>query len=89
MARDERLQPVQQTTALQTIAPGRRITEQQVEQLQAGSGTLTTTSDVAVVGSSGTEEMITVIAQYPDGYPSVVSVETRKSDRVSLGLKSD
>lgn len=81
MARDERLHPVQQAKTVQKVEPGRRTTEQLVEEPESGDaalGTSIATSDVVVVGSSGTDETITVTAQYPDGYPSIVSVETRK-----------
>jgi hypothetical protein len=41
---------------------------------------LSTTTDIKTQGSSGPEETITVTARYPAGYPSVVSVERRKSE---------
>jgi hypothetical protein len=83
--RDQKLHPVQTSTTVQTTEPDRVVTEQQV--LSPGSGwkdvdTLVTTKDVLTTGSSGSEETITVTARYPGGYPAVVSLETRKSDRV-------
>jgi hypothetical protein len=82
--RDQKLHPVQTSTTVRTTEPDRVVTEQQV--LSPGSGwkdvdTLVTTEDVLTTGSSGSEETITVTARYPGGYPAVVSLETRKSDR--------
>jgi len=83
--RDQKLHPVQTSTTVRTAEPNRVVTEQQV--LSPGSGwkdvdTLVTTKDVLTTGRSGSEQTITVTARYPSGYPSIVSIETRKSDRV-------
>jgi len=86
-ARDGTLRPLQSSTTVRTTEPGQIITEQQVVQPGPGEKDLKTvfnTRDVVVKGNSGTEETVTVTAQYPDGYPSVVTVETRKSDRVDV-----
>jgi hypothetical protein len=68
---------------VQTTEVGRLVKETQVPQpdtVEKGLSTVIKTSDIVVKENSGTEETITVIAQYPDGYPSVVSVETRKTE---------
>jgi len=85
--RDDKLHLVQKTTTVQTKDPPRISTEQQVEQPdpgdpQAGLGITQKTTDMAVVGVSGTEETNTVSVRNPDGYFEVVSVETKKSDRI-------
>jgi hypothetical protein len=68
---------------VQATEAGRIVTETQVLQpdtVEKGSNTVIKTKDIVVKDDSGTEETITVVAQYPDGYPSVVSVETRKTE---------
>jgi hypothetical protein len=83
MARDGNLYPTQSSTTVRTTEPGRIITEQQVKQFdvgERGSNSSVNTKDVIIEGSSGADETVTVTAQYPDGSPSVVSVETRKSE---------
>ena len=82
--RDRNLHPVQKATTVRTAEPNRVVTEQHVRS--PGSGwkdvdTIVTTKDVLTTGSSGTDETITVTARYPGGYPAVVAIETRKSDR--------
>jgi len=82
--RDHTLHPVESSTTVRTTDGGRIITEQQVVKHDTGEkglDTLFRTKDILVESSSGTEETITVTARYPDSSPSVVSVETRKSDR--------
>ncbi len=59
------------------------MTETQVVRPDAeekGLNSVFITRDIKVEESSATEETITVTARYPDGYPSVVSVERRKSE---------
>jgi len=81
--RDQTLHPLQSSKTVQTTEAGRHVKETQVLQPDAvdkGLSTVIKTSDIVVKENSGTEETITVVAQYPDGYPSVVSVETRKTE---------
>jgi hypothetical protein len=58
------------------------------DTVKKGSNTVVKTTATVVKGSSGTEETIAVTAQYPDGYPSVVSVETRKTEGQHRGIRS-
>jgi hypothetical protein len=86
-ARDQSLHLLQSSTTVRATEPDRIITEQKVVQPDPGETDLKTIvekKDILIKRSSGTEETITVTAQYPDGYPSVVSVETRKSDRAGV-----
>jgi hypothetical protein len=86
-ARDQSLHLLQSSTTVRVMEPDRIITEQKVVQPDPGETDLKTIvekKDIVIKRSSGTEEIITVTAQYPDGYPSVVSVETRKSGRVGV-----
>jgi hypothetical protein len=81
--RDQTLHPLQSSKSVQATEAGRIVTETQVLQpdtVEKGSNTVIKTKDIVVKDDSGTEETITVVAQYPDGYPSVVSVETRKTE---------
>jgi hypothetical protein len=81
--RDHTLHPVQSSTTVQTKEAGRIVTETEVTQpdtIEKGSNTVVNTMDVVVKKSSGTEELITVTARYPNGYPSVVLVETRRTE---------
>jgi hypothetical protein len=81
--RDQILHPLQSSTTVQTTEAGRHVKETQVLQpdaVEKGSSTVIKTKDIVVKDDAGTEETITVVAQYPDGYPSVVSVETRKTE---------
>ena len=83
-ARDQSLHLLQTSTNVQTKQPDRIVTDQQVLQpdsYERDLNTLVNTKDVVTQGSSGSEETITVTARYPDGYPSVVSVETRQVKR--------
>jgi hypothetical protein len=48
---------------------------------EKGLNTEFKTTDIAIQRGSTTEDTITVTAQYPDGSPSVISLETRKSDK--------
>jgi len=87
LTRQRTVQPIQQAITVQTTQPGRIVTEQLVQQPvpgdpAAGLGTSVTTTDIVVVKRSSTEETNTVTARYPDGYPSVVTVEVRKSNQV-------
>jgi hypothetical protein len=87
LTRQSSVQPIQQVTTVQEKQPGRIVTEQLVEQPvpgdpAAGLGTSVNTTNIIVGGSSGTEETNTITARYPDGYPSVVTVEMRKSNQV-------
>jgi hypothetical protein len=87
MTRENTLRPVQQAATVEKQRPDQKTTEQLVQQLDpgdpaAGLSTSVKTTDIVVVGNSSTKETITVTAQYPDGYPSVVSVETRESKQV-------
>lgn len=82
--RDQSLHLLQTSTTVQTKEPDRILTEQQVVQpdpYEKDLNTLVNTKDILTQGSSGSEETITVTARYPDGYPSVVSVETRQVKR--------
>jgi hypothetical protein len=81
--RDRSLHPLQSSKAVRTIQPDRIVTETQVVRPDPGEKDLNTvfnTTDIVVQGSSGREETLTITARYPDGYPSVVSVERRKSE---------
>ena len=81
--RDQTLHPLQSSKTVQTTAAGRHVKETQVLQpdaVEKGSNTVINTTDIVLKKSSGAEETITVTARYPDGYPSVVSVETRKTE---------
>src|SRR6266496_139283 len=81
--RDQTLHPLQSSKSVQATEAGRIVTETQVLQpdtVEKGSNTVINTSDIVIKKSSGNEETITVTAQYPDGYPIVVSVETRKTE---------
>jgi len=80
-AREETLRPVQRATTVRKTEPGQTIAEQQIEVLYPGGPTSIKTMNIVVVGTSGTEETNTTTVQYPDSYPSVVSVEMRKSDQ--------
>jgi hypothetical protein len=81
-ARDQSLHPLKLSTAVQTTEAGRIVTNTQVlepDTVEKGSNTVVNTMDIVVQESSGSKQTITVIAQYPDGYPSVVSVDTRET----------
>jgi hypothetical protein len=81
--RDQTLHPLQSSKTVQTTEADRHVKETQVLQpdtVEKGSSTVIKTKDIVIKKSSGNEETITVTAQYPDGYPSVVSVETRKTE---------
>jgi hypothetical protein len=80
-AREETLRPVQRATTVGKTEPGRTATEQQIEVLYPGAPSSIKTMNIVVVGTSGTEETNTTTVQYSDSYPSVVSVEMRKSDQ--------
>jgi hypothetical protein len=83
-ARDQSLRPVQTSTTVQKTEAGRTVTEQKIVQPDPGEpdfNTSMTTTDIVVKGNSGSEETITVTAQNPDGSPSMVSLETKKSDQ--------
>jgi hypothetical protein len=82
-ARDGSMHPLQSSTTVRTTEPTRAVTQTQVIRSDAeekGMNNVFTTTDIKTQGSSGPEETITVTARYPDGYPSVVSVERRKSE---------
>jgi hypothetical protein len=82
-ARDETLHPLQSSVTVQRTEAERIATDTEIVQpdtVEKGSNTVVKTTDIVVKGSSGSEETITVTAQYPDGYPSVVSVKTRKTE---------
>lgn len=75
-------QLIEWSTSARTVEPGRIVTEQRVEQPdpgdpEAGLGTTVEKTDTVATGSSGTNQTIVVTARYPDGYPSMVTVETR------------
>ena len=75
---------LQRSTSVRTVEPGQTVTEQRIEQPgpgdpEMGLGTVIEKTDTVVNRSSGTVETIIVTARYPDGNPSVVSVETRNS----------
>jgi len=77
---------IQRSTSVRTVEPGKTVTEQRIEQPdpgdpQAGLGTTVEKTDTVVTGSSGTTQTIVITARYPDGSPSVVTVETRNSSR--------
>lgn len=84
--RDGNFRLVEWSTSVRTVEPGQTVTEQRIEQPdpgdpEAGLGTTTEKADTVVTGSSGTTETIVVTARYPDGEPSVVTVETRNSSK--------
>ena len=86
-ARDQTLHPIERSKTLRRAEPGRTITEQQVQELGSASvslGTSTMATDIVIVGSSGTQETNTITVQYPEGYPSVVSVKTRASNQAPV-----
>ena len=81
--RDQHLHLLQSSTAVQTKEAGRTVTQTQLLQpdsVRKGSNTVINIVHVAVQQGSNTQETITVTARYPDGNPSVVSVETRKTE---------
>jgi hypothetical protein len=70
---------------VQTTEAGRLVTETQVLQrdtVEKGVSTVINTTDIVVKQNSGSDETITVVAQYPNGYPRIVSIEleTRKTE---------
>jgi hypothetical protein len=70
---------------VQTTEAGRLVTETQVLQrdtVEKGLSTVIKTKDIVAKENSGSDDTITVVAQYPNGYPSIVSVEleTRKTE---------
>ena len=76
----------ERSTSVRTVGPGKTVTEERIEQPdpgdpQAGLGTTVERTDTVVTGSSGTMQSIMVTATYPDGSPSVVTVETRNSSK--------
>jgi len=80
--RDQILHPVQSSKIVETTEAGRGTTETQDLQrdtVEKGLSTVINTRDIVVKEDSVTEETITVTAQYPDGNPSVVALETRKT----------
>jgi hypothetical protein len=80
-AREGTLRPVQRATTVRKTEAGQTVTEQQIEVLYPGAPSSIKTMNIVVVGTSGSEETNTTTVQYPDSYPSVVSVEMRKSDQ--------
>ena len=83
--RDQTLRPLQSSTTVRTKESGRTVTEQQIVQPDPGEPDLNfsvKTTDIIVTGNSGKEETIKVTAQYPDGSPSVVLLETSTTDRL-------
>ena len=84
--RDQILHPLQSSETVQTTEAGRFVTETQVLQrdtVEKGVSTVINTTDIVAKENSGSDETITVVAQYPNGYPSIVSIEleTRKTER--------
>jgi len=84
--RDGSFRLLQRSTSVRTVEPGKTVTEQRIEQPdpgdpQAGLGTTVEKTDTVVIGSTGTTQTIMVTARYPDGSPSVVTVETRTSSK--------
>lgn len=85
-ARDPSFRLLEWSTSVRTVGPGKTVTEQRIEQPdpgdpQAGLGTTVEKTDTVVTGSSGTTQTIVITARYPDGSPSVVTVETRNSSQ--------
>ena len=81
--RDEHLHLLQSSTVVEIKEAGRTVTQTQLLQpdsVKKGSSTVINSVDLAVEKGSSTQETITVTARYPDGNPSVVSVETRKTE---------
>jgi hypothetical protein len=83
--RDQSLHPLQSSETVQTTEAGRLVTETQVLQrdtVEKGLSTVIKTKDIVAKENSGSDDTITVVAQYPNGYPSIVSVEleTRKTE---------
>jgi len=79
--RDQTLRPLQSSTIVRTKKSGRTVTEQQIVQPDPGEPDLSSSVKI-VTENSGPEETISVTAQNPDGSPSVVSLETRTTDRL-------
>jgi len=84
--RDPSFRLLERSTSVRTVVPGKTVTEQRIEQPdpgdpQAGFGTTVEKTDTVVTGSSGTTQTIMITARYPDGSPSVVTVETRNSSK--------
>ena len=84
--RDPSFRLLERSRSVRTVEPGKTVTEQRTEQPgpgdpQAGLGTTVEKTDTVVTGSSGTTQTIVVTASYPDGSPSVVTVETRNSSK--------
>jgi hypothetical protein len=68
------------------VEPGQTVTVQRIERPDPGDpemgfGTIAEKTATVVKRNSGTMETIVVTARYPDGYPSVVTVETRNSSQ--------
>ena len=85
-ARDGSFRFLQRSTSVRTVEPGQTVTVQRIEQPdpgdpQMGFGTIAEKTATVVKRNSGTMETIVVTARYPDGYPSVVTVETRNSSQ--------
>ncbi len=82
--RDGSLHLLQSSKTVTKTDHDRVVAEQEIvlpDTGERGLNTVFKTTDIAIQRGSSTEETITVTAQYPDGSPSVVSLETRKSDK--------
>jgi len=82
--RSQTLRPLQSSSTVRKTESNRTVTEQQIVQPNPGDPeiNLFNTTHIIVTENSSTEETIKVTAQYPDGSPSVVSLETRTTDRL-------
>ena len=82
--RSQNLRPLESSTTVQKTESGRAVTEQQIVQPNPFDPEINffNTTHIIVTENSGTEETIKVTAQYPDGSPSVVLLETRTTDRL-------
>jgi hypothetical protein len=82
--RSQNLRPLQSSTTVQKTESGRAVTEQQIVQPNPFDPEIDffNTTHIMVKESSGTEETFKVTAQYPDGSPSVVLLETRTIERL-------
>jgi hypothetical protein len=87
LARDGKLHLSERSTTIQETDPGRRRTEQKIEQLDPGDPNpglkvMTKTKDIVVSGGSGTQETKTIEARDANGGFTVVFVAKRNSNQV-------
>jgi hypothetical protein len=82
--RNQTLRPLQSSSTVRKTELNRTVTEQQIVQPNPGEPEINFfhTTNIIVRENSGTEEIIKVTAQYPDGSPSVVLLETRTTEQL-------